>query len=554
MRRRVEGLVNVNAIAGTHVVFLAMDMDKKDASGLMGFAIRREDKVEKETIWLRGNKAFEILRKGTSLNDFSSLNNPFQAFQWADYTAKPDYNYVYTVFPMFGKPEKLEQGKGTEVAVKTEKPEGDKHSVYFNRAAISSQAYVKRFGLVDPEKVGEEALDWLTCELLPGLLAFIERAKDEKFSLHAAIYEAHFEPALKALSEARKRKAKVRLIYGAKPGDSITELNVAAIADAGLKGISTPRENAKIAHNKFIVLSRNDKPIAVWTGSTNWSTNGIYGQLNVGHAIDDSDLAADYLAYWNELKGDPEVADAKEWIDANNEIDPDKPAKDLQHVFSPHSGRKPYDWFISIAGTAKSGLFMTFPFGIAKDFRASVYDNDDGILRYAMLEKYVNGGTKQSRKEATDDTIRIRKFPNIGMALGAYIKVPTIDGWIKERGGIGTHVNWVHTKFMLVDPLGNAPVVISGSANWSLPSINENDENMVVIKGDRRVADIYFGEFMRIFAHYRFRESIAIHLAKDGTLGDWKPQDLFDKPSKWVPQHFKSGSEYALRRVYFAGA
>ena len=553
MRHRVEGHVNVNAIAGTHVVFLAMDMDKKDTSGLMGFSIQREDKVEKETIWLRGNKAFEILRKATSLNDFSSLDNPFQAFQWADYTAKPDYNYVYTVFPMYGKPGKLEQGKATEVTVKTETPEGERHSVYFNRAAISSQAYVKRFGLVDPEKVGEEALDWLTRELLPGLIAFIERAKDEKFSLHAAIYEAHFDPALKALSDARKRKAKVQLIYGAKPKDSITKQNIAAIAAAELKSVSTPRKNAKIAHNKFIVLSRNSKPIAVWTGSTNWSKNAIYGQLNVGHAIEDSDLAADYLAYWNELKDDPEVQDEKEWIDENNDIDPAQPAKDRQHVFSPHSGRKPYDLFISIAETAKSGLFMTFPFGIAKDFR-SVYDHNDGILRYAMLEKYVNGGTPESRKAATDDTIRIRKLPNIGMALGSYIKVPTIDGWIKERGGIGTHVNWVHTKFMLVDPLGNTPIVITGSANWSLPSINENDENMVIIKGDKRVADIYFGEFMRIFAHYRFRESIAIHLAKNGTLGDWKPQNLFDKPSEWVPQHFKSGSEYALRRIYFAGA
>lgn len=554
MRRRVEGDVNVNAIVGTHVVFLAMDMDKGDTSGLMGFAIQREDKVEKETIWLRGNKAFEILRKATSLNDFSSLDNPFQAFQWADYTAKPGYDYIYTVFPMFGKPGKLEQGKGTKIAVKTETAEGEKHSVYFNRAAISSQAYVKRFGLVDPEKVGEEALSWLTRELLPGLIAFIERAKDEKFSLHAAIYEAHFEPALTALSDARKRKAKVQLIYGAKPGDAITKANVAAIADAGLKGISTPRANAKIAHNKFIVLSRNNKPIAVWTGSTNWSKNGIYGQLNVGHAIDDADLAADFLAYWKELKGDPEVSDLKEWTDTNNEIDPEQTPKDLQHVFSPHGGQAPYDWFISIANTAKSGLFMTFPFGIAKEFRASVYDHDDAILRYAMLEKYVNGGTKASRKAATEDTIRIRRFPNIGMALGAYIKIPSIDGWIKERGGIGTHVNWVHTKFMVVDPVGNTPLVITGSANWSLPSVNANDENMVVIKGDRRVADIYFGEFMRIFAHYRFRESIAIHLAKDGTLGDWKPQNLFEKSSEWVPQHYKKGSEYELRRIYFAGS
>ena len=302
------------------------------------------------------------------------------------------------------------------------------------------------------------------------------------------------------------------------------------------------------------MLSRNDKPIAVWTGSTNWSKNGLFGQLNVGHVIEDADLAENFLAYWNLLKDDPDPEEERPWADENNPIDPDKPAKDGQHVFSPHSGRKPFDWFINIADTSQSGLFMTFPFGITKDFRADVFDKNDGVLRYAMLEMYANGGNAASREEAKQDTIRIRRLPNVGMALGAYIKVPTIDGWIKERGGIGTHVNWVHTKFMLVDPLGDTPLVITGSANWSLPSINANDENMVIVKGSKRVSDIYFGEFMRIFAHYRFRESILIHLEKHGSLDDWKPQNLFEKPSEWVPQHYKKGSEYALRRVYFAGS
>jgi hypothetical protein len=30
---------------------------------------------------------------------------------------------------------------------------------------------------------------------------------------------------------------------------------------------------------------------------------------------------------------------------------------------------------------------------------------------------------------------------------------------------------------------------------------------MLVIQGDQRVADIYLGEFMRIFNHYYFRRS-----------------------------------------------
>ena len=46
------------------------------------------------------------------------------------------------------------------------------------------------------------------------------------------------------------------------------------------------------------------------------------------------------------------------------------------------------------------------------------------------------------------------------------------------------------------------PVVVSGSANFSKSSVTKNDENTLVIKGDRRVADIYLTEFSRMFEHF----------------------------------------------------
>ena len=47
--------------------------------------------------------------------------------------------------------------------------------------------------------------------------------------------------------------------------------------------------------------------------------------------------------------------------------------------------------------------------------------------------------------------------------------------------------------------------VVTGSANFSDASTSTNDENMLVIKGNKRVADIYFTEFNRLFNHYYFR-------------------------------------------------
>ncbi len=104
MRKSASGFVTVRAISGTHVVFLAFDTKESDAKGLMGFAIQRTDFTEDETVWLKGNKTFPSIRPSTGIEDASSHEHPFQAFQWADYTAKPGYKYRYRVIPMYASP------------------------------------------------------------------------------------------------------------------------------------------------------------------------------------------------------------------------------------------------------------------------------------------------------------------------------------------------------------------------------------------------------------------------------------------------------------------
>lgn len=553
MRKMVSGLVTVRAISGTHVVFLAFNMNRADAEGLMGFAIQRADLTEDETIWLRGNKTFASVRPSTGIEDASSHDHPFQSFQWADYAAKPGYRYRYRIIPMYGAPGALTEKAATSVTIETEPSEGDAHDVYFNRGAIASQAFSRKFPGLSLDEAGEPAYAWLARDLLPGLLNFIAKAMDDTYSLHAAIYELQWPDLLKAMKAAHQRGTKVRIIYHAKD-DKTGAANEEQIDEAGIRGLCVPRANAKLMHNKFLVISKNDRPISVWIGSTNWSRNALFGQLNVGHAIHDTAIAGEFLKYWTELNSDPESDDVKNWTETSNPLPPVTEKDILTPVFSPHRGNAVFDWWIDLAGAPGKPLFMTFPFGIVKDFRP-VFDKNDGVLRFALLDKYVNGGNAASRAAAIEDIIRIRKFPNIGMALGERVFVDWVDGWLKESAPIGVNVNWVHTKFMLIDPLGNKPVTITGSANWSEASVNTNDEHMVVIRGDKRVADIYFGEFMRIFAHHRFRESVARHIERFGSaaFNTWKPQDLFADWRKWVPAHFDPGSEYDIKRRYFAG-
>lgn len=551
MRKKVNGKVTVRAISGTHVVFLAFNMDKADIKGLMGFAIQRTDLTDDETIWLRGNKTFPSIRQSTGIEDANSHEHPFQGFQWADYTVKPGYSYKFRVVPMYGKPGALVDGESTTVDVDTEPLNGKVHDVYFNRGAIASQAFSRRFPGLTLEQAGEPAYAWLTRDLLPGFLNFVGRAKDSTYSIRAAIFECKLPEALAAFKEAKGNGADVKIIYHALD-DSTGAANEIAIDEAKIRSLCISRTNTKLMHNKFIVLLKNKKPISVWTGSTNLSTNALYGQLNAGHAIHDPNVAQAYLDYWNALKDDPTLPELRDWLELNNPISDDETAN-LTPVFSPHKGSKVLEWWVNIASSKNLPLFMTFPFGMSKEFREA-YDHDDGVLRFALLDKYVNGGTQESREATKADTIRLRTFQNVGMALGERIFVDWVDGWMPEHSTLGVNVNWVHTKFMLVDPLGSTPVTLAGSANFSKPSVDANEENLMIIRGDTRVADIYFGEFMRVFAHHRFRESVARHIKQFGTdaFETWKPQDLFEDYRKWAPMHFTSGSEYDIKRRYFA--
>jgi phosphatidylserine/phosphatidylglycerophosphate/cardiolipin synthase-like enzyme len=125
----------------------------------------------------------------------------------------------------------------------------------------------------------------------------------------------------------------------------------------------------------------------------------------------------------------------------------------------------------------------------------------------------------------------------------------SLKNFLAEPGNPLNSNDYIHTKYLLVDPLGEDPLVVSGSANFSRPSQRINDENMLVIRGDQRVADIYFGEFMRIFDHH-YARYIVRKLRGEGT-GDPDAGYLKEKAEDWVRSHFDDRSYKSKRRRHF---
>ena len=148
MRTRHEASgISVHAISGSHVVTLGLDATDQARQGLLGFGIRRDDHAGGQARWLRGRRVFESVEPDPQPDQsFSTLRHPIQSYLWGHYTAKPGHTYTYLIRPFYGTPQDMQPGPDVSVDITVEDEDDGEHAVYFNRGAITSQAYAEQFG------------------------------------------------------------------------------------------------------------------------------------------------------------------------------------------------------------------------------------------------------------------------------------------------------------------------------------------------------------------------------------------------------------------------
>ena len=206
-------------------------------------------------------------------------------------------------------------------------------------------------------------------------------------------------------------------------------------------------------------------------------------------------------------------------------------------IFSPRSNLEALEWYASRMDNANTASFLTAAFGV-HDLFENVFSTKKNNLRYLMLE----------REDEDMETLGSWKYNRI--SVGNVLKENEFERWLTEMlTGFNRHVKYIHTKYMLIDPLSNDPIIITGSANFSNASTNDNDENMIVIRGDTRVVDIYLTEFMRLFMHFYFRTIVnGIGPAEsDPEAGYLKDND------SWLLPYYQSDTPKCKERLYFAG-
>ena len=211
-------------------------------------------------------------------------------------------------------------------------------------------------------------------------------------------------------------------------------------------------------------------------------------------------------------------------------------------LFSPRDAGGPSPtlaWYARLLGSARRIACMTFAFNVDPVF-SQVVGGRTEALNYLLLDK------------APDDALEteMRRNENTTIAVGAKLEPGDLEGFVGEELTGFNKNRYIHDKFLLVDPLGDDPVVVTGSANFSGASQSANDENMLAFRGDLRVADIYFGEFMRLFDHLYSR--YLVEKLSAGGHPDPSAGYLKEDTEDWLPQHFGDGPK-SRRRRYFLG-
>ncbi|POF34043.1 phospholipase D-like domain-containing protein [Roseibium marinum] len=572
--RAENGGISIHAIPGTRSVLFGLDATEEARIGLLGFALGKRA-GDGRIRWQRGFKFFaETVPDPQPGERRSTLEHPIQSFLWGDYSAGPDQTFTYVFRPLYGTPENLVPGPDVEVTVRTHGESGSRHAVFFNRGAIPSQAFADRFGNAGPnddEKndPDNDKVKWLSRGLLEAALSFISEANGPRFELRVAAYEFYYQPILNALRIAAGTGAKVQVCYdggdrkrdGSISATSISTENAAAIGAAGLDGAANvtlyPRTRySGISHNKFILLLEDGQPRAVWTGSTNFTPSGFLGQSNVGHLVRVPEVAGRYNTYWEEFARDPATRGFKTFNTAEFPTPPDAPPPEgTTTIFSPRR-KGMMEWYANRLAAAGSSVMFTAAFGVATEL-AEKFGEDRDFLRFLLMEKPDRNPDEQRLIERDRDT---------RIALGQHfnrdaIKLETggfrLDQWFREEEHFRKkgHIFYVHTKYMLIDALGQDPQVLSGSANFSTGSVESNDENMLLIRGgEARVsADIYLNEFMRMFNHFYFR-TVAIRRARQQrgrSGGDTRPVSNLDPTDGWTRTYFTPGTYHERRRTMF---
>ncbi|WP_157137088.1 phospholipase D-like domain-containing protein [Sphingomonas sp. PAMC 26617] len=516
--------------------------------GCLGFGIYRTDvKAGVETCL----PALATFPGQQATPNRTTADDPVQKFFWKDVYAKRRGSYRYRIVPLGGTPGNLSPlaiGALTTNIVQLT-PDHGVLSVYFNRGILATQATAHALDDAhgNLEAMKNEALKRiadptdplrlnLAGDMVAALTALPTEAASQGGELFCALYEFEDQELIGALEQVGKQ---AHVILSNMPGTvdgTKTDDTYKAERDAAapiIDVIDRMMPGGHIGHNKFTILAKDGTPQAVQFGSTNWTGRALCAQSNNTIIARSPAIADAFKTYWDDLKSDTDASDGKGKQLAplrqadqagvpNIQLEDGSAAVDLWFSPNTNKARQPAsrrpspeptpsdlaELFDLIKGAKQAILFVEFEPGkpsvidaIAAAQKANPALFVRGTVTVASAaEQFAVGikGDAPGDGGADDQNIpedyRVIPAGGVGDQVGV---------WERELNSAGFAVT--HSKYVVIDPFTDGCVVAMGSHNQGYQASYNNDENLVIIKGHRPIAEAYAANALDIYDHYAWR-------------------------------------------------
>jgi hypothetical protein len=159
---------------------------------------------------------------------------------------------------------------------------------------------------------------------------------------------------------------------------------------------------------------------------------------------------------------------------------------------------------------------------------ADAADDEDGAPAKEPHVTVVGEPGKPKKKGAPTASIDFRAVP-----AGAVTAKDAFGAWEGELAKFGFAI--IHNKIVVIDPFSDNCVVVTGSHNLGFRASHNNDENMVIVRGHRGLAEAYACHVLDIYDHYAWRFLLSKH------------PDVFGQPleadDKWQERYIQGPDE-----------
>lgn len=491
---------------------------------------------------------------------------PFQRFSWADHSANAGDTVSYRVTPVLRDAQgKLTLDNGSASGWSQARVLGrqtkSEFKPFFNRGYVMSQfmarylkdkkltlsAFKKQISDQDESTIRR----FLSGDLRLQMLAQLDEAAKTGGHVFAALFELGDTELVDGFVKLGKR-AHLVLANGsiqAKKGTPAAtarkqDENKAArarLAKAGVDVSKTDRfiSPGALGHNKFLVRTdKQKKPLVAWTGSTNWTTTGLCTQLNNGLLIENPAIAKIYLDQWNLLRK------------SRSEFPKPLTTSNAKCRTAKVTNGNATVWFTrcpksadlealreAVESATQGVLFLMFMPGAAGLFStvAKLSGKPNLYVRGAVTElPHGHGDESAIDVNLVNGEKHQALHLDIVQAEGATHPVANFAEEVTRKqflSQIGHAI--IHSKCVVVDPFSDNPKVITGSHNFSTSASTKNDENFIIIEGDKELAEAYAVNIMAAYDHYKWR----------AFLSEGKPAfNGLEDDDKWMAGRLKGGA------------